>query len=209
MILGIPIACVGAALACYYFIFAPSPQPTLKSQTVLQPSSVGSLESTPSSRGHRLDGEPEWEPTNSYALGDFIEAEKTLERGTASEPVMTSLRPAHTKLEVTGKPTAPPSATKVVRALQPEEIMLLVQQGEKFITDGDIAAARVMFERAAKAGDAAAALALAAAYDPLVLAKLRVFGVDTDVDKARVWYEKAKSMGAAEAAERLNALPTR
>jgi TPR repeat protein len=55
------------------------------------------------------------------------------------------------------------------------------------MTDGDIVTARLLFERAAKADNATAALALAAAYDPIVLSKLGALGVDTDVEKARWW----------------------
>ena len=84
-----------------------------------------------------------------------------------------------------------------------------MEQGERFIKDGDIVTARMIFERAAKAGDAAAALALAAAYDPIVLAKVGVLGMDTDVEKARIWYANALSLGAAQAADRLNALASR
>ena len=56
---------------------------------------------------------------------------------------------------------------------------------------------------------AAAALALAATWDPLMLSKLGVLGVDTDVEKARRWYRKAESLGAAQADERLRALAER
>jgi TPR repeat protein len=93
--------------------------------------------------------------------------------------------------------------------VQPEEIRLLVQQGERFARDGDIVTARMLFERAAKAGDSAAALALAATYDPIVLTKSGVLGIDTDVAKARTWYQKAQSLGSAQALERLNALASR
>jgi TPR repeat protein len=93
--------------------------------------------------------------------------------------------------------------------LEPEEIEVLIEQGQKFIADGDIVTARLIFERAAKAESATAALALAAAYDPIVLAKLGALGVDTDVEKARLWYQKAQSLGSAQAPERLRALAAR
>jgi hypothetical protein len=210
VILGISIACVGAALACWYFVSPPSSQPTLNSQMASRPpSSAASISTGASSRGPRLDSEPGWAPRISDAQSDLVQAKNLPERNTGPEAVIASQPPANTQLESIGKQTATPSPSKAVRALQPEEIRLLVQQGEKFISDGDIVTARVIFERAAKAGDAAAALALAAAYDPFVLAKLGVLGIDTDVEKARIWYEKAQNLGAAQAADRLNALVRR
>ena len=57
--------------------------------------------------------------------------------------------------------------------------------------------------------DATAALALAAAYDPLVLSKLGVLGIDSSPEKARIWYAKAQSLGSAQAVARLKALDNR
>jgi hypothetical protein len=208
--LGISIACVGAALACYYFLSPPSAQPTRQSQVASLPPVSPVAISTPqtaSSRGPRLDSEPDWTPRTSGVRTEVIEARKAPEGDTAPETLVSLQRPANAKLEFPGE--QPQSPSTAVRALQPEEIRLLVQQGEKFITDGDIVTARVIFERAAKAGDAAAALALAAAYDPIVLARLGVLGIDTDVEKARIWYQKAQSLGSAQAADRLDALARR
>jgi TPR repeat protein len=100
-------------------------------------------------------------------------------------------------------------ANSAVRVLEADEIDLLIEQGERFIAAGDIVTARLIFERAAKAENATAALALAAAYDPIVLTKLGVLGIDMDVEKARLWYQKAQSLGSAQAVEQLRALAER
>jgi hypothetical protein len=100
---------------------------------------------------------------------------------------------------------APPSST-AVRALDPEEIKLLMKQGEQFIAAGDVVTARIAFQRAAEAGDANAAVALGATYDPTVLAKLGVMGMGADVEQARTWYRMAESYGSAEAKQRLQLL---
>jgi hypothetical protein len=102
----------------------------------------------------------------------------------------------------------PPSST-AVRALDPEEIKLLMKQGEKFIAAGDVVTARLSFQRAAEAGDANAAVALGATYDPTVLAKLGVVGISADVAKARSWYQKAEKFGSPEARWRLDVLADR
>jgi hypothetical protein len=109
---------------------------------------------------------------------------------------------------------APPSkpvraADPPVRSLQADEIALLIKQGEQFVANGDFVTARLMFQRAAQAGNANAAMALAATYDPLMLAKLGAVGVGGDVEKARTWYQKAESLGAPEATHRLSLLANR
>jgi len=103
-------------------------------------------------------------------------------------------------------PQAAPPPAAAVRTLDPEEIKLLIQQGEQFVAAGDLVTARVVFKRAADAGDAGAAMALAATYDPLMLARLGVVGVTADVEKARSWYQKAASLGSSEATRRLSLL---
>ena len=105
--------------------------------------------------------------------------------------------------------TGTPPASKAVRTLDPGDIKLLMKQGEQFIAARDLAAARLVFRRAAEAGDAPAALAMGATYDPIVLAKLGVLGMSADVGKARSWYEKAKEFGSPEASRRLELLANR
>jgi hypothetical protein len=96
-----------------------------------------------------------------------------------------------------------------VRALDPEEIKLLMKQGEKFMAAGDVVTARTVFQRAAEAGDANAAIAVGATYDPTVFAKLGVVGISADTAQARSWYEKAEKLGSPEARRRLDLLANR
>ena len=95
------------------------------------------------------------------------------------------------------------------RTLDPSEVDVLVKQGQQFVAAGDFVTARLVFQRAAEAGNAAAALALGASYDPVVLSRLGVRGVDADVGKARAWYQKAKEFGAPDADRRLSTLANR
>lgn len=96
-----------------------------------------------------------------------------------------------------------------IRALDDGEIALLVQRAQQFIATGDLVTARILFQRAAQAGDAAAAVALGATYDPVVLARLGVVGISPDVEKARSWYRTAESLGSSEATRRLAGLANR
>jgi TPR repeat protein len=66
-----------------------------------------------------------------------------------------------------------------------------------------VSAARLLYERAADAGLAQAAMALAATFDATEFARLKLRGVDADAKEARRWYERARQLGAADAEERL------
>ena len=92
------------------------------------------------------------------------------------------------------------------RQLDREEIAVLLKIGKDLIASGDIAAARLTLKRAADAGDAEAALALASTYDPYVLRELKAYGFKADAAMARAWYEKAKDLGSPVAPRRLEML---
>jgi hypothetical protein len=92
------------------------------------------------------------------------------------------------------------------RQLDVEEIAAWIKHGEDLIRNGDLAAARLVLQRAAEAKSAEAALTLAATYDPVILRELRVYGFVSDVGMARSWYEKAQEFGSAAASQRLEIL---
>jgi hypothetical protein len=97
-------------------------------------------------------------------------------------------------------------SSPVLRALDSEQIKLLMKQGEQFVAAGDVVTARIAFQRAAEAGNAKAAVALGATYDPTALAKLGVVGISADVEQARSWYQRAEKLGSPEAKQRLEVL---
>jgi len=109
------------------------------------------------------------------------------------------------QLEWSGEsaPAATASVESSRRHLDASEITLLMKRGAEFVANRDISAARLIFQRAAEAGDAAAAFALAETYDPLALEKLGAIGGAADAARARQWYEKAAALGSAAAPERL------
>jgi TPR repeat protein len=79
----------------------------------------------------------------------------------------------------------------------------LIVQGERYLAQGTLAAARLFFRQAADAGLALGAMRLGATYDPGELAKLKTRGVLPDVAEARRWYERARQLGAPDAEQRL------
>jgi hypothetical protein len=99
--------------------------------------------------------------------------------------------------------------TPAPRALDPDEIAVLLTRGQELVTTGDLTAARVVLLRAAEARDPKAALALAATFDPIMLKKRGVYGVAGDISSAWRWYERAKEFGSEEAPRRLEMLPSR
>jgi NitT/TauT family transport system substrate-binding protein len=87
------------------------------------------------------------------------------------------------------------------------EITAMMRGAAQRMANGDVAGARLMYQRLAKEGEAPAALALAETYDPPVLRKSNITGgVTSDVALAQSWYEKAKALGSSVAAERLEAV---
>jgi hypothetical protein len=112
-----------------------------------------------------------------------------------------SLGPPPTPLD--SEPATAPNSKEHDRA------MGLHAKGKELLEQGNIQPARMLFRRAAEQGLAESALALGGTYDPVELAKLRVFGLQPDVAAARRWYDKARQLGATEAADRLRRLDNR
>jgi hypothetical protein len=123
-------------------------------------------------------------------------------------PTITST-PAPPPPTTTTNAPANPEASPPARQLDREEIGTLTRRGETFLANGDIVAARLLLQRAAKAGEARAALSLGATYDPTALKQLGAIGTAADIAQARAWYEKAAELGSAEAALRLRQLAQR
>ncbi|MGA2128042.1 MAG: hypothetical protein ABSG76_18050, partial [Xanthobacteraceae bacterium] len=90
------------------------------------------------------------------------------------------------------------------RRLPPDEVAALLRRGEDLVAHGDLAAGRLLLQRAAETDDARAALALAASYDPVVLEQMRTQGLTANAGLARAWYEKARQFGSVEASRRLD-----
>jgi TPR repeat protein len=92
------------------------------------------------------------------------------------------------------------------RKLAPNEIAGLLKRGREFMQNGNLAAARLVFQRAAEACDRDAAFALGGTYDPSMLQKLGIRPLTANIAVARAWYENARQLGSYEAAEQLGAL---
>lgn len=99
--------------------------------------------------------------------------------------------------------TALPAIPKVTGT---PEVGRLLARASQLLVVGDVAAARIVLDRAVESGDLQALFALAETYDPLSLSAWGTLGTQGDVAKARELYARALAGGVQEAKERLNAL---
>jgi TPR repeat protein len=103
-------------------------------------------------------------------------------------------------------PPLPPASGPKLSPDARERALRLVKKGDEQLAEGGIAQARLLYERAAEAGLALGAMALAATYDPVELQHLGALGLKPDHEAARRWYERARQLGAPEAELRLRRL---
>lgn len=87
-----------------------------------------------------------------------------------------------------------PDAPAPEEQLSDAERELFTQRGNELLAAGDIASARLFFERAADAGDVRSALGMAKTFDPVELARAGVRGLKSDPAKADYWYQRAHSL---------------
>jgi hypothetical protein len=206
------IACFAGAIA--YYAFMPARPSQSAHTTQIRTAAASSRARAPQPQGssrpeiHSRAESYRAEGSASRSSAPQIELART--ETSATSPAA-GISERHSTAEAETADAQFPSSRKnsAARVLEADEIDLLIEQGERFMAAGDIITARLIFERAAKAENATAALALAAAYDPIVLTKLGVLGIDMDVEKARLWYQKAQSLGSAQAVQQLRALAER
>jgi hypothetical protein len=207
---------VGVAIGSYFLAAAPRlstpvPQPRLAAADPMYTPTTTRAEPGPT-----VARDDESEPVVQSKIASRL-AERTPERAPerslpAGESTAAMQPTAPVAPVAAPSPPPPPPAPErpPQRTVDPEEIKLLLKQGEQFIAAGDLITARTVFQRAADLGDATAAMALGATYDPVVLARLGVVGMSAaDVTKARTWYQMAEKLGSTEATRRLQILANR
>jgi hypothetical protein len=117
----------------------------------------------------------------------------------ASATILKSNAPSQSLLEV--HPPAP-VMTQEDRALASRYL----QKGDAMLAEGNVAPARLLYQRSAEMGLAEAAMALAGTYDAAEFPRLNVQGIEPDTKEAKRWYERARELGAEEADSRLRRL---
>lgn len=95
-----------------------------------------------------------------------------------------------------------PAPAKPAGPLSPDLLAALMRRGDQSLALGDVAAARLLYQRAAEGGNASAATALGRTYDPNYTAP----GQSPDPARATEWYQKAIASGDKQAADLLKKL---
>ena len=129
-----------------------------------------------------------------------LAAEAEVKRATADAETRRAAAEAETKRRA--DEDARRTAAAAAATLPPNtETVRLLARGRELVSDGDFEGARLVFDRAAKAGNADAALALADTYDPAVLRRAGAVGVAADPVQATFWRTRAAELrGTAQTA---------
>ena len=110
-------------------------------------------------------------------------------------------------LEATSTVVSPaPRNQPTVPTFSAAQIAGLLARGDWLLATGDITAARLLYERAADAGEAQAAVRLGETFDPVYLDGSHLRGLQEDRDMAVFWYRHARDLGATGVASRLKKL---
>jgi hypothetical protein len=182
---------------------AATPPQLAEGQTATAPPAKSETAAEPAAPAQQIASLPA--PTVSSAnikLAPAPAANELAPRPVDTHPAATDPNPA-----TNPAPLPAPSVAKPAVALDENEINTLIRRGKNLLNDGDFAAARVLFERAANAGSAEAALALGSTYDPNVIKRLGAIMVKPDIENARKWYQLAAARGSAAATLQLANLP--
>jgi hypothetical protein len=146
----------------------------------------------------RRDAVPDGEPPQARNANPVrADAGAPVARPAAPEPQSEAAAPEADETERQAKATP---------SMPPALVEALVSRGDAMVARRDISAARLLYERAAAAGDARAASALARTYDPAFLAEVGARGVHGDAALAAAWYRKAVSLGDGSRLARVEAL---
>jgi hypothetical protein len=81
----------------------------------------------------------------------------------------------------------------------PVDTGALVAQGDHLLGRSDIASARILYQRAAEAGDGRGALRMGMTFDRVFLVRWRLRAIQADRAQAISWYRRAGALGNAEA----------
>jgi hypothetical protein len=198
---------VGASLAVHYVGMPDVKTPGERSLPPAGNPSPGDppLPTTPRAAPSTAVLAPTQEPPKPQAP-PAIPAPAPSQPGRIPQPNETVATPAPPPAAATPQASSPPVQSPVGQHPSTAEIAALVTRGDAFLSAGDIASARLFYERAADAGDSAAALRLGATFDRNFLGRAGVRGNPGDPAQAASWYRRARDLGDAAAAERLKNL---
>ena len=126
-------------------------------------------------------------------------------------PVPTAARTPSDKPEVAMTPAAPTSEAISQKpptkpAFSGAETAELLARGDWLFATGNVDSARLLYERAADAGEARAAVRLGETFDPIFLDRAHLREARADSGMAMFWYRRARALGALGITSRLKSL---
>ena len=127
---------------------------------------------------------------------------------TTPEPVATGAEHPGATSAPGSTPEPAPQPVAVGPRLSAAEIAALVARGDAFLGAGDIASARLFFERAAASGDGRAAMRMAVTYDAGFLDRAGLRGLRGDPEQAALWFRRARELGEGKAEPPVGSLGT-
>jgi hypothetical protein len=162
------------------------------------PPAAGTAQSATVARPARTPATSEWEA--KLSLGPPLS-----QPGEPKPKLATT--PAAKTPEATSTFASPaPRNQPTMPALSAAEIAGLLARGDWLFATGDVASARLLYERAADAGEARAAVKLGETFDPVYLDYSHLRGLHGDAGTAVFWYRRARDLGATGVASRLERL---
>jgi hypothetical protein len=124
------------------------------------------------------------------AAPDASSSAKAAQEATLAAPAIESPQEA-----ASSPPAAPASAARPAGPPSAAEVAEFLTRGDSFVHVGDIASARVFYQRAADAGDARGALRLGATFDPAFLRRAGLDSTFADPAEARSQYRRTLDLG--------------
>ncbi len=104
-------------------------------------------------------------------------------------------------------PASSTQAQPAVAALPPAIVDGMLRRAQALLDGGDVLAARLLYERAASAGDGKGASGVGKTYDPAFLATIDAQGISGNLEWATHWYRRAIMLGDPDAVGLLRGLP--
>ncbi len=198
---------VGASLAVHYVRMPDVKTPDERSFPPAgnPPPSVAPPQSAPKTAPSAAALPPTPEPPKPQAA-PTLPAPAPVRPEQMPQPNASAATPAAPLATATPQASPPPVQPPAGQHFSTTEIAALVTRGDAFLSAGDISSARLFYERAADAGDSAAALRLGATFDPNFLGRVGIRGNPGDPAQAASWYRRARDLGDTAAAERLKIL---
>jgi len=132
------------------------------------------------------------------APSDVVSAPAMPSGNSELEDKVTLAAPPPKAISATGSPPAQKPSTE--SGFSAAATAALLRRGDELFGTGDVASARLFYERAANAGEARAAMRLGQTFDPIFLDRARLRGVRGDPETALFWYRRAHDLGTSEGA---------